>query len=123
MRRLLILLLFAVTAVAGCGGASDPPALVDQQAFVGEWTAPLMNLTITPDGYLAYRRIGENGQAREITAPLKSFSTKKFSVGVGWFDTTFKVDVPPYRDGAVWRMTVDGVELVRPADGEPPPEA
>jgi len=34
-------------------------------------------------------------------------------VGFGPFKTRFVVSKPPHRDGNVFKMTVDGVELVR----------
>jgi hypothetical protein len=34
-------------------------------------------------------------------------------VGVGPMTTTFVVSRPPWRDEALWKMTVDGVELVK----------
>ena len=47
------------------------------------------------------------------------FDGDNFSAGVGFLRTTFVVSKPPYREGALWKMVVDGVELTRAEGGGP----
>ena len=92
-----------------------PPA---RTAYVGEWRSAHMLLVITRDGYVHYVRRGDHGRT-SINAPIQGFDGNNFSVGVAFLSTTFVVSQPPHLDGAAWKMTVDGVELVRgagPAD-------
>ena len=88
-----------------------PPA---KTAYVGEWRSPQMLLVISRDGYVQYIRRGDHGRT-SINAPIRRFDGDNFSVGVGFVSTTFVVSRPPHRDGSAWKMTVDGVELVRQA--------
>jgi hypothetical protein len=99
----------ALTALlVGCGEPL-PPA---KSAYVGEWRSPQMLLDISRDGYVRYVRSGDHGRT-SINAPIRRFDGDNFSVGVGFVSTTFVVSRPPHREGSAWKMTVDGVELVR----------
>lgn len=111
-RRLLTMLAaLLLTACGGNGGTAVPAA-----DFVGDWSAPGVNLSLSADGRIAWRKVDEHGSANSIVAPLESFTVKRFSTGVWPFSASFRVDKPPIRDGSVWRMTIDGVELIRPVD-------
>ncbi len=107
-RRWLFAAATALLLVA-CGGGKALPT----PEFVGDWSAPGVNLSLSADGQIAWHKVDEDGSAHSIVAPLRSFSPKRFSAGLWLFSTSFEVDQPPVRDGAVWRMTVDGVELIR----------
>ena len=99
----------AVLLLAACGGQPLP---ADKISYAGEWRAKNMRLLITSDGHVAYER-REDGKSTSINAPLQRFEGNNFVVGVGPVSTTFVVSKPPWRDEALWKMTVDGVELVR----------
>ena len=103
----------AALALAGCGNPVPP----DKLAYVGEWKAKDMWLVITRDGSVRYERRRDNART-SINAPLQAFEGDSFVVGIGPMKTKFVVSKPPYRDGAVWKMVVDGVELVRSPEGE-----
>jgi len=94
--------------LAACG----EPVPQEHRAYVGYWSSTQMSLLITADGRVAYKRIS-GSTSRSIQAPIKSYETDGFTVGIGPFDTRFKVSKPPYKDGGKWKMVVDGVELVR----------
>ncbi|HUL56173.1 MAG TPA: hypothetical protein VLT60_04200 [Usitatibacter sp.] len=113
MKRLALALAAVLLAlVAGCG----EPVPTDKAEYVGEWHGKDMVLVITQDGNVRYRR--RNGSAStSINAPISRFEGASFWVGVGIFSTKFDVSKPPYRDGNAWKMTVDGVELVRSFGG------
>lgn len=104
---LLILLL----ALAACG----KPVPVSKAAYVGEWQAPEMYLLITPEGRVDYKRHKDkDGGMVTVKGPLQGFQGKDFLVGYGFFTTTFTVNIPPYlSEDGIWRMVVNGVELVR----------
>jgi hypothetical protein len=99
----------ALAALLTACGNPVPPA---RSAYVGEWRSPKMLLVISSDGFVRYARHDGKVSTR-INAPIQHFEGDNFVVGVGFISTTFVVSRPPHRDGAVWKMTVDGVELVR----------
>jgi hypothetical protein len=93
----------------GCTGEPLPPAKTN---YAGDWRAPDVRLVITPGGHVDYSRKRENATT-SINAPIQRFEGDNFVVGVGFLTTTFVVTKPPHLDGALWKMTVDGVELTR----------
>lgn len=102
----LLLLLLTITACS-------KPVPVSKAAYVGEWQAPEMYLLITPEGRVDYKRHKDGGMV-SVKGPLQKFQGKNFLVGYGFFTTTFTVNIPPYlSDDGIWRMVVNGVELVR----------
>lgn len=104
----ILLPVVACVALAACG----QPVPSDKAEYVGEWRADTMFLKVTQDGRVAYRRIEGNSRT-SVDAPLQGFEGNDFKAGLGPISTTFKVSNPPHRDGAVWKMTVDGIELTR----------
>lgn len=94
----------------GCG--IKVPA--DKAEYAGEWQSPQMYLLILPDGSVKYSRIS-GGVTKTVSGPLKSFEGNNFVVGVWMVKTTFVVSEPPHLDGNQWKMTVDGVTLVKTA--------
>jgi hypothetical protein len=99
----------ALLLLAACSGQPLP---AEKASYAGDWRASEMRILITPAGHVSYERRAGNS-SKSIDAPLKRFEGDNFVVGIGPFDTTFVVSKPPWRDQAVWKMTVDGVELVR----------
>jgi hypothetical protein len=106
----MLALITSVFLLVGCG----KPVPQEKAAYVGEWQSKTMYLNITSDGQVNYKRKDGNAST-EINAPIKDFHGDNFDVGVGPMSTTFTVSKPPYQDGSQWKMTVDGVELVRSA--------
>ena len=109
MRMRIALLVMLLLGLAACAKPVPP----EKSAFVGEWQRPEMYLLITQDGSVKYKRI-KGGATTSVDGPLQGFEGNDFSVGIGAMSTTFKVSVPPHqlKDGS-WRMTVDGLELMR----------
>lgn len=97
--------------LAGCG----KPVPAEKRDYVGFWENPIMQLIITQDGSVSYKRLKGGGNIK-IEGPLQRFEGDDFVVGIFFINTTFHVERPPYKDGAVWKMVVDGVELVRQGD-------
>ena len=109
--RATVFAAFCAVVVVGAAACSDPlPA--DKSDYAGEWTGRSMSLVITPEGMVHYRRF-EGGINKEINAPLQEFVDGGFLVGVSFASTKFVVQQPPGHVDGRWRMTVDGVELVR----------
>ena len=116
----MLSLLLAACGFGGDAGGEAPTTIPPE--YVGEWTAPGQSLLLTETAELRYSRLRDGGSTFSLSGPLLSFSPKGFSAGFGPLATRFRIDVPPHRDGLVWRMTIDEVELVRPAEEPPPPE-
>jgi hypothetical protein len=108
------LLLALALLLAGCGD----PLPQDKMEYAGDWRARDMQLVITPGGRCQYKRRREGGNSNSISAPIQRFEGDNFVVGVGLFTTTFVVSKPPRLVEGRWRMTVDGVELIRFNSGE-----
>ena len=106
----------AMTLLVGVtlgGGALPVPP--EKSAYVGEWQAPSMYLSITQDGSVRYGR-SKGGGSSSMNGPLKGFNGNDFKVGIGPLSSTFVVSTPPHRDGGQWKMVVDDVELQKTAD-------
>ena len=115
MRKLAAAMLVAITALlAGCG----EPIPFEKKDYAGDWRARDMRLLITPDGRCEYKRRRDGGGSTSISAPIQRFEGDNFVVGVGLFTTTFVVTQPPRLEKGQWKMTVDGVELLRFSPGD-----
>ena len=111
MRKQLPLMVAALAApliLSGCG-QSVPD---DKAAYVGAWHAQGMDLTLTKDGKINYKRVSGNS-SKSIDGPLRRFEGDNFVVGIPFISTTFVVSKPPHQEAGAWKMTVDGVELTR----------
>lgn len=100
--------LVLVGVLSGCSKPVPP----EKASYVGAWEEASMQLLITQDGSVKYKRL-KGGTTTTVTGPLKGFIGNDFEVGFGPFATTFVVSKAPYRDGDEWKMVVDEVELVR----------
>lgn len=92
--------------------ACGQPLPAEKAAYAGDWRAANMRLVIGTNGHISYER-REGASSKKIDAPIQRFEGDNFVVGVGPLSTTFVVSRPPWRDEALWKMTVDGVELIR----------
>ncbi len=108
MRASRIAVALLVSLLVACA----EPLPADKATYVGDWRAQDMSLRITKDGQVEYQRRTAGGN-NSIHAPIQRFEGDNFVVGVGPFNTTFVVSKPPHLEDGVWKMTVDGVELVR----------
>lgn len=106
--RTIILLLLTTLSLLACGKPVPPAKL----SYVGEWKSQTMYLLITQDGSVVYK-YQKPGVSKSIDAPLQGFKGNNFEVGLGPISTEFKVNTPPHKEGNVWKMVVDGVELTK----------
>jgi hypothetical protein len=108
--RLALCLLVALL-LAACSGQPLP---ADKLGYAGEWRSETVQLVITPDGNVHYRRVEKDPNVNvSIDAPIKRFEGNDFYVGVGPFTTKFVVAKPPTLVDGQYKMTVDGRELTR----------
>jgi hypothetical protein len=103
-----VVLLAALLILSACG----QPVPDDKAAYVGEWRAQNMNLQLTKDGTVHYKRV-RGSATTTIDGPLRRFEGDNLVVGIPFISTTFEVSKPPYQDAGTWKMVVDGVELTR----------
>lgn len=108
--RIVWAMVCAALLLAACANPVPP----EKSAYVGQWNAPGMRLLITQDGKVSYAR-NKGATKTTINAPLKRFEGDNFVVGIGMWTTTFVVSSPPREAAGRWKMTVDGVELIRTA--------
>jgi hypothetical protein len=113
MRACVAALILAL-ALVGCGH----PVPADKANYIGEWRSSEMHLVISRDGHVQYERRASGGGSTSVNAPLQGFDGDNFTAGIGPLRTTFVVSKPPYRDGGLWKMVVDGVEVVRAGGGD-----
>jgi hypothetical protein len=100
-------------------GACAKPVPPEHSAMVGEWEGEGMQLAISADGRLAYRRNKASGNV-SIDAPIQEIGPNRFTAGLGPMSTEFKIDSAPRLENGAWTMTVDGVVLHRRDAGAPP---
>ena len=110
MRLVPILLLAAGISTSSAALADPVPA--DKMAYVGSWKGKDMQLALTKEGKITYKRVQEKKKL-DLSIDLLGFNGNNFDAGWGFVRSTFVVSKPPHREGKVWKMTVDGVELTR----------
>ena len=104
----LVVLVAALPILSACGQAVPD----DKAAYVGEWRGPTMNLQLTKDGTVHYKRV-KGSTTTSIDGPLRRFEGDNFVVGIPFLSSTFEVSKPPHQEAGTWKMVVDGVELTR----------
>lgn len=110
MRILSSLVLAAGLIASSAAWAAPVPA--DKMAYVGNWQGKDMQLSLSKEGKIQYKRGKPNSQV-DLSIDLQGFNGDNFEAGVSFVTTTFVVSKPPRREGGKWKMTVDGVELTR----------
>ena len=109
--RILPSLVLAAGLLSSAAAWADPVPL-DKMDYVGNWQGKDMQLSLTKEGKVEYKRGRPNDQV-DLSIDLKGFKGNNFEAGVAFVRTTFVVSKPPHREGGKWKMTVDGVELTR----------
>lgn len=89
-----------------------PPANSD---YIGVWRGREVWLAIRANGKVTYYKKDARGPV-SIDSAIEAFGPDSFSVGIGPTRAVFKVERPPHLDGADWKMTVDGNELLKTPD-------
>jgi hypothetical protein len=109
----LFILVAALPMLSACGQAIPD----DKATYVGEWHAQAMDVQLTKDGTIHYKRVRNattgTTTTTSINAPLRRFDGDNFVVGIPFLSTTFAVSTPPHEEAGTWKMVVDGVELTR----------
>lgn len=108
-KRPAIGLLLAATLILSACGKPVPP---EKSAYVGDWRAENMALSITQDGDVSYKRV-KGSTSTSVNGPLQRFEGDNFVVGIPLVATTFEVSKAPYLEADRWKMVVDGVELTK----------
>ena len=109
----------ACTFFCAANASAEPlPVPASKAAYIGTWNGNGMDLAITADGKVDYKRVyGEGtGNAKkhvDLSIELKRFNGNDFDAGYGIFQSTFVVSTPPTRVGEKMTMVVDGVELTK----------
>ena len=93
--------------------AEPVPVPSSKTAYIGTWQGKDMNLTITPDGKIAYKRVHSAEKHVNLNIELAGFSGDDFDAGFGIFRSTFVVSKPPARSGGKITMVVDVIELTK----------
>jgi hypothetical protein len=83
-----------------------------KQDFYGTWIGGDWTLIISPNGNVDWKQEG-SGTSKSINAPITRFGQHEFEVGMLGITSTFHIDTPPHDDNGTWKMTLDGVDLVR----------
>lgn len=92
------------------------PVPPEKATYVGLWKAPNMELSITQEGRINYKRTEtKDGKSinKGIEGPIKTFHGDNFEVGIASLTTLFVVSKAPHQVDGKWKMTVDGVELTK----------
>ena len=108
--RISPLIVLSAGLLAASAWAAPVPA--DKMAYVGSWQGKNMQLSLSKEGKVEYKRGHPNDQVN-LSIDLQRFKGDSFEAGVSFVTTTFVVSKPPHQEGGKWKMTVDGVELTR----------
>lgn len=81
--------------------------------LAGNWYGAGMRLLISSDGTIEYERLAGGVKKTISGGTITRIGMDSFDVKVLVGSTTFKIDNFPHRDGADWKMKVDGVDLTR----------
>jgi len=92
--------------------AEPLPVPLSKIAYIGNWQGKDMQLKISPDGKILYKRTTQEKQFN-LNIELSSFDGDNFDAGVGIINSTFHVTKPPTKSGDKITMIVDGVELTK----------
>jgi hypothetical protein len=99
--------------LAACSEADIyTPLPPDKTRYAGEWKSENISLLIEPKGRVVYHK-QDGSHSTNIDSPIKEFKGDNLVVGMAFVTTEFVVSEPPHEERGVWKMTVDGVELVR----------
>lgn len=102
-------LLLCLGLLAGC----ERPVPDAYRDYVGHWRGEGMLLVISGNGHGDYERVQDRSRT-SIEGPVHGFDGRSFRIGIGPLSAGFEVQRPPHLDDdGRWRMTVDGVELIR----------
>lgn len=102
-------LLLCLAIATGC----ERPVPASYRDYVGHWRGDGMLLVISGHGHGDYERVQDRVRT-SIEGPVHGFDGRGFRIGMGPLSAGFVVQRPPHLGGdGRWRMTVDGVELVR----------
>ncbi len=107
--KTIIIVIICIMLFFNC---SSKPVPEDKRSYIGKWSGREMYLEITHSGRVSYNR-KVNGINKSVNAPIQKFEGDDFIVGVWFIKTKFNVNKPPYKKKNVWKMVVDGVELIR----------
>ncbi|MBN1898501.1 MAG: hypothetical protein JW827_06960 [Spirochaetes bacterium] len=108
MPRKFLFIICLTISLFHCG----KPVPEDKMDYVGRWQGENMTLVITKDGGVEYERFVE-GITKSLRGPLRGFKEDNFVAGVSVIKKEFIVQKPPYQKDGLWRMTVDGVDLIK----------
>jgi len=111
MSRWLSLLCLGL--LAGLLLACEAKPLGPEKAdYAGHWRGDGVDLVIEAEGRVKFERKHGAGVVK-ISGPIAVWVEDDFVVGVMVQKTRFDVTEPPHEVDGRWRMTVDGVALVR----------
>lgn len=83
-----------------------------RKKFVGVWKGVGTSLNIDTSGKVKYDH-KKGATSKKVTAGIIDFQMDHFTVGFMGITTTLKINRGPREDGGVWKMKIDGVELIR----------
>lgn len=82
------------------------------KSLTGTWRGGGVSLEIDAGGGIRYTKQSGAG-SKSLTAKITKIDGSSFEAGALGVTTTFKVDSWPKESGGQWRMSVDGVEVIR----------
>jgi hypothetical protein len=140
MKRTVATLALILACSLGCAGLGPSPETLESAlrstapphpGWVGTWQGPGVTFVVSERGDVRYVSEGTDPASTRgrvsMQVPAKAFvlpiegdpsspAEAYIEVGVGPFTQRWTVQQPPYQDGAVWRMVLDGVALEKISD-------
>jgi lipoprotein-anchoring transpeptidase ErfK/SrfK len=85
----------------------------DKREYVGYWKSENVSLEIQVNGSVMFVDKRTPNKTETVRGNISKFVQDDFVVGLKPFDTRFRVEKPPYQDGANKKMIVNDVELTQ----------
>ena len=82
------------------------------RSLVGTWRGGGISLVIDAGGAVQDKKESGAG-SKSLTAKITQIDGSSFETGALGITTTFKIDKWPTQSEGQWRMSVDGVEVLR----------
>jgi hypothetical protein len=87
-----------------------------QKDFIWKWSSEWIELFITWDSTVHYNRNQWNTSVSISGWKITEITGEYFNVGMLFINTKFVINKKPYKEWWIWKVVIDGNELIKPID-------
>lgn len=112
VKKITVFLLLSISTFIMTSCGEEVPE--EKSDYIGVWQGDNIFLEINANGDVSYAKVTEEGGIEEtIDSPIQGFDGDDFSIGYLFFTKDFKVEKPPFKEDGMWKMRVNGANLVK----------